>query len=73
MNKIDFDSIALTQSLVKCPSVTPKDEGALQIIEDHLKNLKFDCTRLIFTKKREDNAENTDKDKKKAKEKEEKK
>ena len=36
MNKIDFDSIALTQSLVKCPSITPKDEGALQIIGQYI-------------------------------------
>ena len=36
MKKIDFDCVALTQALVQCPSVTPKDAGALQIIENHL-------------------------------------
>ena len=36
MNKINFDPIALTQALVKCPSITPKDEGALDIIQNHL-------------------------------------
>ena len=49
MNKIDFDYVALTQALVKCPSVTPNDEGALQVVEDHLKGLGFECTRLPFS------------------------
>ena len=49
MNKIDFDYVALTQALVKCPSVTPYDEGALQVVEDHLKDLGFECTRLPFS------------------------
>ena len=50
MNKIDFDYVALTQALVKCPSVTPYDEGALQIVEEHLNNLGFNCTRLPLVK-----------------------
>ena len=37
MSKINFDTVALTQALVKCPSVTPNDGGALQIVEEHLK------------------------------------
>ena len=49
MNKINFDPIALTQALVKCPSVTPKDEGALDIIQNHLKSIGFTCTRLSFS------------------------
>ena len=49
MNKIDFDYVALTQALVKCPSVTPNDEGALQVVEEHLINLGFNCTRLPFS------------------------
>ena len=49
MNKIDFDYVTLTQALVKCPSVTPHDEGALQVAEDHLRNLGFKCTRLHFS------------------------
>ena len=51
MNKINFDPIALTQSLVKCPSITPKDEGALDIIQEHLFSLGFKCTRLPFSEK----------------------
>ncbi len=49
MNKIDFDYVTLTQALVKCPSVTPHDEGALQVVEDYLKDLNFECTRLPFS------------------------
>ena len=39
MPTINFDPIQLTQSLVKCPSITPKDEGALSIVEQHLSKL----------------------------------
>ena len=49
MNKINFNPIALTQALVQCPSITPKDEGALDIVQDHLASLGFKCTRLPFT------------------------
>jgi succinyl-diaminopimelate desuccinylase len=58
MNKIDFDYVALTQALVKCPSVTPFDEGALQVVEEHLKNLGFDCTRLPFSEDGFDDIDN---------------
>ena len=36
MNNIDFNSTKLTQALVKCKSVTPIDDGALEIVEKHL-------------------------------------
>ena len=58
MNKIDFDYVALTQALVKCPSVTPYDEGALQIVEEHLNNLGFNCTRLPFSEDGFDDIDN---------------
>ena len=51
MNKINFDPIILTQALVQCPSITPKDEGALNIIQAHLASLDFNCTRLPFSDK----------------------
>ena len=51
MDKINFDPIALTQALVKCPSITPKDEGALDIVQNHLTSLGFNCTRLPFSDK----------------------
>mgnify|MGYP001240853266 CR=1 FL=1 len=49
MNKLNFDPIILTQALVKCASITPKDDGALDIIQNHLNQLGFKCTRLPFS------------------------
>ena len=51
MNNLNFDPIVLTQALVKCPSITPKDKGALDIVQDHLSSLGFNCTRLPFSDK----------------------
>jgi succinyl-diaminopimelate desuccinylase len=49
MHNINFDPIKLTQALVQCRSITPKDEGALGIVENHLNKIGFSCTRLPFT------------------------
>ncbi len=49
MNNLNFDPVALTQSLVKCPSITPDNAGTLDIIENHLMHLGFSCTRLPFS------------------------
>ena len=49
MNKINFDPVSLTKALVQCPSITPKDEGALDIVQNHLISLGFACTRLPFS------------------------
>ena len=49
MTEINFDPIKLTQSLVKCASITPEDDGALTIVEDHLKAIGFDCFPLSFS------------------------
>lgn len=43
-----IDPILLCQQLVQCPSVTPRDEGCLDIIEEHLRSLGFSCHRLPF-------------------------
>ena len=51
MIKINFDPVILTQALIKCPSITPKDEGALNIVQNHLESLGFNCTRLPFSDK----------------------
>jgi len=49
MNNLNFDPISLTQALVKCPSITPEDAGALDIVQKHLNHLGFKCTRLPFS------------------------
>ena len=49
MNNLDFDPVVLTQALVRCASITPKDEGALDVVQNHLSHLGFKCTRLPFS------------------------
>jgi succinyl-diaminopimelate desuccinylase len=41
-------AIQLAQDLVRCPSVTPVEGGALDLMQDELCKLGFDCTRLPF-------------------------
>jgi succinyl-diaminopimelate desuccinylase len=42
------DPISLAQALIRCPSVTPQDAGALGVLETALKPLGFACRRLRF-------------------------
>ena len=42
------DPIPLTQALIRCPSVTPDDAGALGVLEAALTPLGFACKRLRF-------------------------
>ena len=49
MTEINFNPINLTQALVRCKSVTPKDDGALMIVENHLKSIGFKCNTLKFS------------------------
>ena len=43
-----IDPVALSQALIRCPSVTPTDGGALAALEAALKPLGFACHRLKF-------------------------
>ncbi|MGI9392171.1 MAG: succinyl-diaminopimelate desuccinylase [Parvibaculales bacterium] len=43
-----MDSLQLAQALIRCPSVTPDHAGSLDIIEEQLKPLGFQCHRLNF-------------------------
>lgn len=47
-NQLPEDAVALTKALIKCQSITPKDDGALDIVEMHLSALGFNCHRLRF-------------------------
>jgi succinyl-diaminopimelate desuccinylase len=40
--------VALLQDLLRCPSVTPREAGALTVLEDYLSAHGFICHRLIF-------------------------
>jgi len=44
----EADPIELTRALIRCPSVTPVDEGALDVLQAALEALGFVCTRLPF-------------------------
>jgi succinyl-diaminopimelate desuccinylase len=43
-----IDPLALAQALIRCPSVTPADAGALGVLEAALTPLGFTCHRLPF-------------------------
>lgn len=43
-----IDPVALAQALIRCPSVTPHEGGALDVLEKTLVDLGFDVSRVIF-------------------------
>jgi len=43
-----IDPLEMTCALVRRPSVTPKDEGALDVLSERLASLGFRCERLTF-------------------------
>lgn len=45
------DPIRLTEALVRCPSVTPDEGGALTLLEQVLRPAGFDCHRLVMTER----------------------
>ncbi len=42
------DPVALARTLIRCPSVTPEDAGALDVVRAALELLGFACHRLTF-------------------------
>src|SRR5436190_11264491 len=53
-----IDPVALAAELIRRPSVTPKDEGALDILTAKLEALGFTCHRLRFEEEGTDPVEN---------------
>ncbi len=49
MSDLSDDAVALTQALLRCPSVTPEDAGALAVLEGILQPAGFTCHRLRMT------------------------
>ena len=43
-----MDPVDLAQALIRCPSVTPADEGAMDVLQSALEELGFTCHRLPF-------------------------
>ena len=48
MRNTPTDPVPLAQALIRCPSVTPADAGALGVMENALAALGFTCHRLTF-------------------------
>jgi len=44
-----LNCIELTRRLIRCPSVTPADGGALDLVQEVLETLGFTCHRLVFS------------------------
>src|SRR4029077_6590037 len=44
-----LDPAALAAELIRCPSVTPKDAGAIDVLARALEPMGFACTKLEFT------------------------
>ena len=43
-----IDAIELAQALIRKPSVTPADAGAMDVLQQALAGLGFDCRRMRF-------------------------
>src|SRR4029077_2796196 len=52
------DTVELTRALVRCESVTPKEAGALQLLERALGAIGFRCERMDFTQSGTDDVAN---------------
>ena len=48
MSEVGVEPAALAARLIRRPSVTPRDEGALAIVAEALEDLGFTCHRLAF-------------------------
>jgi succinyl-diaminopimelate desuccinylase len=44
-----IDPVLLTQELIRCPSITPKDEGVMALLSGYLKQLGFVCHEVTFS------------------------
>ncbi|MEO3435080.1 succinyl-diaminopimelate desuccinylase [Inquilinus sp. CAU 1745] len=53
-----IDPVALARALIRCPSVTPADEGALDTVQGALEGLGFVCHRLVFSEEGQPDIDN---------------
>jgi succinyl-diaminopimelate desuccinylase len=44
-----MEVLELTKSLISCPSVTPKNEGVLDLLDKELSEIGFKCHRYLFS------------------------
>lgn len=55
---LPIDPVAFAAELIRCPSVTPAEGGALDLLEERLTALGFTCHRLPFEEPGEDRVDN---------------
>ena len=55
---ICIEPIALAKKLIRCQSVTPKDDGIMALLEEQLLSMGFTCQQHIFSEKNTDNVTN---------------
>jgi succinyl-diaminopimelate desuccinylase len=53
-----FDPVELTRALIRCPSVTPIEGGALDLLQARLAELGFTCHRMTFSEAGTEDVEN---------------
>ena len=58
MSKISHDPIILTQSLIRCASVTPEENGVIECVKGHLESFGCKCEVLEFYSKDSYNVKN---------------
>src|SRR4051812_27312575 len=52
------DPVALTQALIRCPSVTPAEGGAIALLDGILAAAGFETHRLVFSEQGTPDVEN---------------
>jgi succinyl-diaminopimelate desuccinylase len=58
MTQAGVEPAALAARLIRRPSVTPRDEGALTVVAEALESLGFTCHRLVFSSEGSDEIHN---------------
>ena len=58
LTPVATDTVELTRALVRCESVTPREAGALQLLEKALTSVGFRCERMDFSEKGSDDVAN---------------
>lgn len=53
-----IDPVGLARAMIQRPSVTPRDEGALDVLQGALERLGFVCTRMVFADEGADPVDN---------------
>ena len=44
-----IDAVEFSRQLIRCPSITPEEGGALDLLQETLEGLGFKCHRLPFS------------------------